>query len=196
MGKATGKGSTPASQNPIVHSPTRQHRDTLTGRFVHCAGDACPQCHANSGHAPVSAHPCPGGHERWITVATDSPGRLKLYRHIQTHYDCQLAMRMLTRFGLQGVAFAAMMADAFCSAGLLATVATDGVTPVPRFAYFKSPLNDYRESMQRGDRATLDFVADLLLSGQWRKEDLAGFVPSNIIQFDPHTNGRSPTSAA
>lgn len=193
MGKATGKGSKPpASPNPIVHSPTRQHRDTTTGRFVHCAGDACPQCHANSNGQPVTIHPCPGGHERWITVATDSPGRLKLYRHIQNHYDVQLAMKMLTRFGLQGVAFAAMMADAFCSAGLLATVATDGVTSVPRFAYFKSPLNDYRESMARGDKPTLDFVMDLLLSGQWRKEDLAGFVPSNIIRFDP--NG--PTSAA
>ena len=194
MGKSDKTKSDP-SLNPIAHSPTRQHRDTVTGRFVHCAGDACPQCHANS-NGPVIVHPCPGGHERWITIATDSPGRLRLYRHIQTHYDCQLAMRMLTRFGLQGVAFAAMMADAFCSAGLLATFATDGVTPVPRFAYFKSPLNDYRESMARGDAPTIAFVTELLLSGQWKREDLAGFVPSNIIQFDPHTNGRSPTSAA
>ena len=196
MGKATGKGSTPASQNPIVHSPTRQHRDTLTGRFVHCAGDACPQCHANSnGHEPVNVHACPGGHERWIMVATDSPGRLKLYRHIQTHYDVQLAPKMFTRFGVAGVAFAAMMADAFCAGGVMVTHAPDG-TGIARFAYFKSPLNDYRDSMARGDKPTLDFIADLLLSGQWRKEDLTGFVPSNIIRFDPHTNGRSPTPAA
>src|SRR3990167_6057972 len=133
----------------IAHSPTRQHRDLDTGRFTYCAGAGRPECHSSSNGVATPLHPCPGGHERWITVAVDSPGRLKLYRHIQGHYDCQLAMKMLTRYGLQGVAFAAMMADAFCSAGLLAKVATDGTTGIPRFAYFKSPLNDYRESMAR-----------------------------------------------
>ncbi len=91
----------------------------------------------------------------------------------------------------------AVGACAFCSAGLLAQVAVDGKTVIPRFAYFKSPLNDYRESMARGDKPTIDFVTELLLNGQWKREDLAGFVPSNIIRFDPHTtNGRSPSPAA
>src|SRR3990167_2702958 len=114
-------GSKPKSgdQHPIAHSPTRQHRDLITGRFTYCAGIDCPQCHSSSNGVATILHPCPGGHERWIMVAIDAPGRLKLYRHIQSHYDCQLAMKMLTRFGFAAVAFAAMMADAFCSAGLL-----------------------------------------------------------------------------